>query len=665
MLSIRGILSFSRLLLMVLILPLPSAAGAEQLAPGGVRTGWPVHGGDSAGTRYSRLMQISPVNVADLKVAWTYRTGEMARRGKKFPLSKDQDTPITVAGNLIVCTPFNRLIALDPATGAERWVYDPQVDMDFESPATYACRGVAAWRDDAVPVGSACHDRLFMNTNDLRLIAIDARTGETCTAFGDNGVISALASREQVFRGEIRYISPPTLINGVVVIGSAILDNYRVGTPSGKVQAFDARSGRKLWEFDPIPHRADDPARATWGGGDEVTGSANVWASMAADEARDLVFLPTSSPAPDYYGGLRPGNNDYADSLVALRGATGEVVWHYQIVHHDIWDYDIGSQPLLTDLTLDGKTVPAVVQNTKQGLVFVFNRETGEPLFPIEERSVPAGDVPGEWYSPTQPIPAVFPPLVPQEFSPEDAWGFTFWDRNKCRDQAENLLTGKIYTPPHLGQGTVKVPWSGGGANWGGAALDPGTKTMVINTNRIAEVIELVPITNVRKPEVDKVNGNEPELHAPTRMEGTPYGVRISFFLSPLGAPCTPPPWGGLTAVDLENAKILWDVPLGSIQDQIPVPMPFQIRLGTPNLGGPIVTGGGLVFIAATVDRRLRAFDLATGKELWSDKLPADAQATPITYEVDGRQYVVIVAGGHGQLHNHRGDFVIAYALPH
>lgn len=624
---------------------------------------WPVYGADAAGTRFSPLAQINRDNVRQLEIAWTYRSGEVARRGAAFGISKEQNVPITVAGNLILCTPFNRVVALHPETGVERWVYDPRVDMTLEPPATYACRGVAAWSDPRVVTGTPCRDRLLINTNDLRLIAIDARTGVPCADFGHNGTVIASASRKQAFRGEIRYISPPTIINDAVVIGSAILDNHRVDTPSGRVQAFDVRSGRRLWEFDPIRRASSQGARAGEGEGRAVvTSSANAWGAMAADEARDLLFVPTSSPSPDYYGGTRPGPNDYANSLVALRGRTGEVVWHYQIVHHDLWDYDVGSQPLLTELTLHGKSVPAVVQNTKQGLVFVFHRETGVPLFPVEERRVPAGHVPGEWYSPTQPYPTAFPPLVPQRFSPDHSWGFTFWDRHRCRKQVEGFKTGDIYTPPSL-EGTVVVPWSGGGANWGGAALEPTRKIMVINTSRIAEVVKIVPIAEVGKPPSGAVGGaaSPLDLTKPTRMEGTPYAVRKSFLLSPWGAPCTPPPWGGLTAVDLEHARILWDVPLGSIEDQMPVPLP--LRLGTPNMGGPIVTGGGLVFIAAALDRRLRAFDLVTGKEIWSAKLPADAQATPMTYEAGGRQFVVIAAGGHAQMHNHRGDFVIAYAL--
>ena len=624
-----------------------------------VDQGWPVHGATPEGTRYSPLTQINRSNVDDLEIAWQYRTGEMALRGEKFAQSKDQNIPVTIAGNLVVCTPFNRVIALDPASGRERWVFDPDVSMDLQPPAPYACRGVAAWVDDSVDEDSACHTRVIFGTNDLRIFAIDARTGQPCPEFGGNGWIAAPANKPQAYTGEIRYLMPPAIINDTLVIGSAIMDSRRFDTPSGKVQAFSTRTGARLWEFDPIPKDPDDPAMATWGADSAyTTGSGNVWGNMAVDERRNLVFLPTSSAAPDYYGGLRKGNNEYTDSLVALDGTTGKVVWHYQVLHHDIWDYDIGSQPLLVDIPVDGEQVPVVVQNTKQGMVFVFHRETGEPIFPIEERAVPQGDVPGEWYSPTQPFPVKPPPLISHRVTPEDAWGFTFWDRNKCRDKIESLRHGTIYTPISL-QGTAAVPWNGGGANWGGPAFDPERNLMVINTNRIAEILQLVPIEEITKSSGDEATL---DLYAARPMEGTPYALKKAMLLSPLGAPCTPPPWGGLTAVDLSSGTIVWDVTLGSLEEWLPIPLP--LNLGVPGMGGPIITAGGLIFIAATFDRNFRAFDIKNGEELWRYKLPAGSQTTPITYSVDGRQYIVLTSGGHGQVDNKRGDYVLAFALP-
>jgi quinoprotein glucose dehydrogenase len=379
------------------------------------------------------------------------------------------------------------------------------------------------------------------------------------------------------------------------------------------------------------------------------------------------VFLPTSTPAPDSWGGLRPGDNRYANSIVALRGATGEVVWHFQVVHHAIWDYDVAAQPLLVDLPRDGNTVPALVQNTKQGLVFVFNRETGEPLFPIEERPVPRGDLPGEWYSPTQPFPVKPPPLVPHGSSPDDAWGFTWWDRRACRRMIEELRHGPIYTPPSE-QGTIVSPWPGGGVNWGGAAYEPARHWMIVNTNRLMKVVQLTPAgapDGLRPASSAAATANSHahvEYDPPVRLIGTPYRYEEGLLLSPLGAPCNKPPWGALTAVDLVKGEIAWQVPLGSIEQFLPVPIPW--RLGTPNIGGPIVTAGGLVFIGATMDGKLRAFAVADGRELWHADLPAPAMTSPITYEAAGRQFVVIVAGGSHELPGPRSDRTVAYALP-
>jgi quinoprotein glucose dehydrogenase len=627
---------------------------------GAAASDWPELGRDKAGTRYSPLGRITPANVADLEIAWTWATGEMTRRGPAADKATEQGIPILAAGNLMVCTAFNRIVALDPASGAERWAFDPGIDTALGDKGGFKCRGVAQWRDDEVPASAPCHERLLFGTNDLRLFAIDARTGRRCPGFGDNGEVAVPTARPLAFKGEVSHHSVPAIVNGVVVLGSSIADDYRADTPSGRVQAFDARSGARLWAFDPVPRDPDDPAAPTWeDGAAQRAGSANVWGHMAVDEARDLVFLPTSTPAPDAYGGLRPGANAYANSIVALRGATGEVVWHFQIVHHSVWDYDLAAQPLLVDLPRDGGSVPALVQNTKQGLVFVFHRETGAPLFPVEERPVPAGDVPGEWYAPTQPFPLRPPPLVPHGATPEDAWGFTFWDERVCRRYIEGLRHGPIYTPPSL-EGTVVSPWTAGGVNWGGAAWDPQRRWMIVNTSRIMKVMKLTPADAPAPRAADDPDGFE--LDPAHRLAGTPYDYQEGLLLSPLGAPCNPPPWGALTAVDLVAGEIVWEVPLGSIEAFLPVPIPW--RLGTPNIGAPIVTAGGLVFIGATMDARLRAFDLTTGEELWSAKLPASAMTSPITYEAGGRQYVAIMAGGSAEMPGPRAETVFAFALP-
>ena len=621
---------------------------------------WPEHGGDKGGRRYSPLAEITPENIGELRPAWTYRTGEPERRGTAFAASKDQNIPLLVAGNLIVCTPFNRIVALDPTTGTERWVFDAEIALDFAEKATYGCRGVAYWQAPELPPGQPCRERIIFGTNDLRLFAIDANSGKRCGGFGVNGEVAAAPERPLAFKGELAYVNPPVVVNGVIVLGSSLADDYRTDSPSGKVRAFDALTGAKSWEFDPIPKDPNDPASASWHNDSALrTGSANTWGNMAVDEARDLVFLPTSTPAVDYYGGERPGNNDYANSLVALRGASGEVVWHFQILHDSIWDYDVPSQPLLVDLPRDGELIPAVVQNTKQGLVFVFHRETGEPLFPIEERPVPVGDVPGEWYSPTQPFPVKPPPLVPHGASPDDAWGFVLWDKWQCRKQIESVRYGPIYTPVSL-EGTIISPWTAGGANWGGPAYDPSRHWMIINTSRMMKLAKLVPVDKVDHATANK--DGPIDWDPPKVLRGTPYALQEATLLSPFGAPCNKPPWGGLTAVDLVSGEIVWEVPLGSLEDYLPIPIEWD--LGTPNIGGPIVTAGGLIFIAATMDGNFRAFNVATGKELWKVDMPAGTTTTPITYAVDGKQYVVIVSGGHGELPDRRGDYVLAFALP-
>lgn len=623
-----------------------------------VASDWPEHGRDKAGTRYSPLAQIDVRNVAGLEVAWRYSSGEMRRRGAAYGRSAEQGIPIIAAGHLILCTPFHRIIALDPARGTEQWVFDPGVDTAGDSKRSFKCRGVAHWRDPIASPGSACRDRVIFATSDLRLFALDAATGRACAGFGAQGEVKLTPDRPTAFEGEITHFAAPAIVNGIVVLGSHIVDDLRASAPSGRVQAFDARSGARQWEFDPVPRDPAAPAARSWHGGSAAgAGAANVWGHMAADEARDLVFLPTSTPAPDSYGGLRPGNNEYANSIVALRASTGRVVWHFQLVHHALWDYDVASQPLLLDLPREGRLVPVVVQNTKQGLVFVFDRESGQPFFPIEERPVPRGDVAGEWYSPTQPFPVKPPPLVPLGASPQTAWGFLWWDERACRKQMAGLRHGPIYTPPSL-QGTIVSPWSGGGVNWGGAALEPSRRWMIVNTSRLMKVVRLIPesaLASAARPA-------GVALERPRRLQGTDYYYQEALLLSPLGAPCNPPPWGALTAVDLAKGEIVWEVPLGSIEDFLPVPIAW--RLGTPNIGGPIVTGGGLVFIGASIDRKLRAFDVATGKELWHAKLPASAVTTPVTYFAAGRQYVAIVAGGSYELPGPRSDELVAFALP-
>ena len=468
--------------------------------------------------------------------------------------------------------------------------------------------------------------------------------------------------KELAVPGKVVFRGPPAVVNGVAVVGSQVRGGLRADGPSGMVRAFDARTGALRWTFDPVPRDPEDPMYASWGGAANSIGATNVWAPMAVDEERDLVFLPTTTPSNDYYGGQRPGKNRYSNSVVALRGATGEVVWHFQLLHHDVWDFDIPAQPILIDLERGGVKVPALVQITKLGFVFVFNREIGEPLFPIEERPVPQGGVEGEQLSPTQPFPLAPPPFVKQGVTAEDAWGFTFVDRLYCKKKFAAHRLGDMYTPPSL-EGTVLMPGLSGGGNWGGGAYDPGSGLLVVNSIRIPSMIRLVPASET-EDRVKMLNSITAHVSTADPQSGAPYIAEPDFVFSPFGAPCTAPPWGGLTAIDLNAGTIKWDVALGSIHRMLPLPLPFTWNLGTPVAGGPIVTAGGLVFVASTIDRMFRAFDIETGEELWQTDLPVNGNATPMTYEAGGRQLVVIAAGGHSYLGGELGDYVIAYALP-
>ncbi len=635
-------------------------SSSPQINPGGPVAGWPAYGGDAYGTRYSPLTQITRENVEHLEIAWTYRTGDVSA-GRHLPRkSSFEATPILFKGTLFISTPFSRVLALDPESGAQRWTFDPGIDLELRYSESLVSRGVEAWEDLTASRDEPCQARIFVATLDARLIALDAETGQRCEGFGANGEVDLKVGVGDIDPGEYEVTSPPVAIGDVVVVGSAQGDNRRVELEKGDIRGYDARTGELRWTFQPVPRTPESPGWDTW---EEEsarrTGAGNAWAPLASDPERDLVFAPTGSAAPDFYGGERPGANLYANSVVALRASTGQLVWHYQVVHHDLWDYDIASQPTLVTLRRDGVTIPAVVQVTKMGHVFVLHRETGEPLFPIEERPVPASDVPGEHAWPTQPFPVKPPPLLPELMTPDSAWGLTPLDRAKCREKMEVLRYEGIFTPPSLG-GTLEYPSMIGGANWGGVAVDSVRRLLVVNLNRFASWVRLVP-----REEYDAARRAEDAEGSFTPQEGTPYGMnRDAGLVGPLGVPCTPPPWGKLVALDIDAGELRWEVTLGTPRDLAPVPL--SIDWGTPNLGGPIVTASGLVFIGAAMDDYLRAFDIQTGAELWKGRLPAGGQATPMTYRLDpeGKQYVVIAAGGHGGLETTPGDFLVAFALP-
>src|SRR5579859_1843078 len=619
---------------------------------------WPYYGHDAGGMRYSPVAQINRENVATLRVAWTFHTGDVSDGRGNRKRGGFETTPLLVDGTLYLTTPFNRVIALDPETGAQRWAYDPKIDLDSDYGDGLVNRGVATWLDSVQPNGQPCHRRIFEATQDARLVAIDAANGSPCADFGKTGQVN-LRDVAGYHAGWYHMTSPPAVIDDLVIVGSAIDDNHRVDMARGVVRAYDARTGTLRWSWDPIaPNQPDAAANADT----KVfrSGAGNAWSIMVVDPDRDLIFVPTGSASPDYYGGLRPGDNRWANSVVALRAKTGEVAWGFQLVHHDLWDFDSASPPLLTTLRHDGKNVPVVIQGNKTGMLYVLNRDTGKPVFPVEERPVPQSDVPGEVASPTQPFPVAPPPLAAHQMSADGAWGPTPQDRDACRKAIKELRNEGIFTPPSLKR-SLMVPGNIGGMTWSGYAFDPQHGLLVTNTNNLVAWARLIPRAKYDQP---GAHDNEDADHGD--QIGAPYGMARRFLQSPSDLPCSAPPWGMLTAVDMNEAKIRWQVPLGSLQGFGGAGGP-QIPAGAISLGGPIVTAGGLVFIAGTPDGFLRAFDVETGKELWKAQLPAPANATPMTYRLgsNGKQYLVIAAGGHPKITEEKlGDSLVAFTLP-
>ncbi|MBB2925680.1 glucose/quinate/shikimate family membrane-bound PQQ-dependent dehydrogenase [Paraburkholderia silvatlantica] len=660
------------------------AAHVDGIAP----SDWPAYGRDQEGTRYSPLQAITPDNVKNLQVAWTFRTGDM--KGPNDPVEiTDEVTPIKIGNLLYLCSPHQKLFALDAQTGELKWKFDPKLQPD-PSFQHVTCRGVsyvdlsanastagvaaaaseptAASAPQAVAPGSglvatvangACTRRIYLPVNDGHLYALDALTGERCAGFGDDGSLDLQHAQPVTTPGMYEPTSPPVITGKVIIVAGAVEDNFSNREPSGVIRGFDVRTGELLWAFDP---GAPDPNKIPGAGEHYTWNSPNSWAPAAYDTKLDIVYLPMGVKTPDIWGGDRtPVMERYASGLLALHASTGKLAWFYQTAHHDLWDMDMPSQPTLADITdKDGKTVPVVYAPAKTGNLFVLDRRTGEPVVPAPELPVPQGAAPGDHVSPTQPFSELtFRPK--KLLTDADMWGATMYDQLVCRVMFHKLRYEGTFTPPSL-QGTLVFPGNLGMFEWGGIAVDTDRQIAIANPIALPFVSRLVArgAGNPMEPRAGaKGSGTESGIQP---QYGVPFGVTLNPFLSPFGLPCKQPAWGYISAVDLKTNEIVWKKRIGTVRDSSPIPLPF--KMGMPMLGGPMVTAGGVAFIGATADNFIRAFDVNTGKQLWEARLPAGGQATPMSYSINGRQYVVIAAGGHGSFGTKLGDYVIAYALP-
>ncbi|MFI5321234.1 MAG: pyrroloquinoline quinone-dependent dehydrogenase [Myxococcota bacterium] len=641
----------------------PVASGAETAPPS--TADWPVTEGAPGGGRFSPLRDITRENVKQLRVAWTYRHGDFFAGA--FPLERNrgsafESTPIEVDGRLIFTTPRNRVIALDPETGRELWTFDPKLEGGRAYANMWINRGVAYWRD--ARASGPCAARVFLATLDARLFALDAATGKPCAGFGSDGALNLLEGIAPVYDSwEYNVTSPGTVVGDLLVVGSSIADTLRPDSPPGDVRAFDVRSGALRWTFHTIPH-AGEPGHETWESGVRLTGAANVWSTITADLARGLVFLPVSTPSPDFYGGDRLGDNLYSDSVVALDAQTGAVRWHYQTVHHDLWDYDLAAPPVLVTIERDGKRVDAVAQATKHGFVFVLDRETGVPLFPVHERPAPQSDLPGERTSPTQPIPSAPPPLVPQQLGEDDLYAPTPAHLAACRAQLAELRNDGLFTPPST-RGSVLYPFTAGGANWSGATWDPARQRLFVPVNNLVHVVRLDEVAE----RATGGGGDVKPLHGVTWRNAwwliTGRGTGERYRLSQISGrtvmrnddlPCNKPPWSFLAAVDLARGELAWRVSTSSAEGD-----PAQAAFGPA-----LATASGLVFHAGTATPVLRVHDADSGERIATFELPAGLHAGPITYKLreGGKQFLVIAPGGHVGVDSPLGDYVIAYTLP-
>ncbi|WP_052444914.1 pyrroloquinoline quinone-dependent dehydrogenase [Chromohalobacter japonicus] len=609
---------------------------------------WDSFHGQLNAQKYSPLDQINADNVGDLKKVWEVHTGDVSDGSGDLPPTVWSATPVFANDTLYIGTPFYRILALDPATGEQKWSFDTESSLEALTQPALKSRGVAYWEADDPVEGESCQKIVYLGTMDAQLFAVDADTGKKCTSFADNGVLNVNQWNDTHDKWPLSLLQPPTVVGDHLILGWAGKDWAFEQAPPGTVFSINARTGEREWSFNAL----SDEMR-------EKSGTANVWTHMSADEENGLVYLPISSPSPNYWGGNRTEDVPLATSTTALDVDTGEVVWSRQWVHHDVWDYDINAAPTLMDITVDGEEIPALIQATKQGFLFVVNRLTGEDVWPIEERPVPQGDgsVKGEEYADTQPFPTKPAPLLDQSEKPK-VWKLAdVVGGGECSALWDDLTYEGMYTPPTTkGEGALAYPDSAGGVQWGGVAFDPVSQTAIVNTSHIVQTIKLYDREAYEK--ADSGSGNESGFSPQT---GAPYGMRLEVARNWLGMPCWEPPFGEVVALDMKTGDVKWRRPIGSSQ-QYGFFMPES--WGSPTIGGPAVTAGNLVFIGASMDAKLRAYSLDSGEELWEDQAEAPAVANPAVYEYEGREYVAFVAGGNSILKDQVGDQVVVYALP-
>jgi quinoprotein glucose dehydrogenase len=632
---------------------LPTTVAANAPMGGDVPNGeWHQYGRTPYGQRYSPLDQINVQNVANLQEVWRYQTGDV-KRPDDIGETTYQVTPLKVGDTLYLCTPHNIAIALDAVSGKEKWRFDSKPGMNSDR-QHQTCRGVTYYHDQAAAAGAPCADRVYLPTSDARLIALDAADGKVCTSFADQGVLRLETGMKYNPAGYYYSTSPPVAVAGKIIVGGAVNDNYSTQEQSGVIRAFDIKTGALVWNWDSGNPDQTTPLPA---GQTYTTNSPNSWSVSSVDEALGLIYIPLGNQVPDQLGMGRSANVErFSSSVVALDINTGQLKWVQQFVHHDLWDMDVPAQPVLFDMTKsDGSVVPAIVASTKQGDIYVLDRRSGEPLIPFKEIPAPGGAIPEDHTAPTQPISDLtFSPPPLQE---KDMWGVSLFDQLACRISFHRYKYEGRYTPPSLG-GSIIYPGNFGTFNWGSVAVDPERQIMFGMPTYLAFTSRLVPRSEIA-PKGQGEKGSEQGLN---RNEGAPYGVYMGPFLGPLGIPCQAPPWGYVAGADLKTGKIAYKHKNGTVHDMTPLPLPFKV--GVPGIGGPIVTKGGVAFLGAAVDNYLRAYDVTTGRQLWEARLPAGGQSTPMTYTAGDKQYVLMVAGGHGSVGTKPGDYVIAYRLP-